>query len=149
LREDDRVKRAGFAATVALLMLLGTACGRIIDKPPAPEGTTTVAPAIGLRTLPLETPVQPPVSTATADPATQPTLTKYLCDGGKTFEAWVFPRPSERAVVVIDGKTNELRQQPAASGISYSNPTMTFRGQGPNAFLDEGGQITFANCRAQ
>jgi membrane-bound inhibitor of C-type lysozyme len=145
------VKALGLASILAALLLLTTACGRIIDDPATPEATptSTPAPATGLRALPQETPVQPPVSTATADPATLPTLTGYLCDGGRTFSAWVFPRPSERVVLVINDVTYELRQQPAASGISYSNQTLTFRAQGATASIEDSGQVTFANCRAQ
>lgn len=144
-------RRYGLVSILGLLLIVSVACGRIINEPdrPSPTPTATVEPATGLRALPQETPVQPPVSTATADPATLPTLTGYLCDGGRTFAAWVFPRPNERAVLVIGNTTYELRQQPAASGISYANQTLTFRAQGPNAFVKDSGQVTFANCHAQ
>ncbi len=148
----SEAKRLGLGCLGAVLLLLAAGCGRIIEdspRTPTPVTTANAGPATELRPLPPETPVRPPVSTATADPATQPTLTKYLCEEGRTFEAWVFPRPSERAVVVINGQTNELGQQPAASGISYANQTMTFRAQGQSAFLEEGGQLTYRNCRAQ
>lgn len=153
------MKRAGFASKLALLALvalLGTACGRIVEDDPATPTrppTSTAGPAVGLRALPQETPVRPPEPTAppfeSFDHASQPTLNKYLCDEGRTFEAWVFPRPSERAVIVIGDQTNELRQQPAGSGISYADASMTFRAQGPNAFIEEGGQMTYRSCRAQ
>ena len=147
----DKTRRLGLASMLGALLVLTLACGRIIDAPATPEATPTSTPARAteLRALPQETPVQPPVSTATADPATLPTLTGYLCDSGRMFSAWVFPAPSERAVLVINDVTYELRKQPAGSGISYANQTLTFRAQGASASIEDSGQTTFANCRAQ
>jgi membrane-bound inhibitor of C-type lysozyme len=52
-------------------------------------------------------------------------------------------------VLTINGQTNELRQRPAGSGISYANEMLTFRAEGTNASIEEDGQVTYRNCRGQ
>jgi membrane-bound inhibitor of C-type lysozyme len=151
------LKRVALASTV-VFVVLAAACGRVIEEQTAatPEASTTPEPPVALRSLPQPRVEPPPLPTAppfeSFDHASQPSLTKFVCDGGKTFEAWVFPPPGERAVVVINGQTHELRQRATATGIEYASTSMTFRADGPRgpaASLREGDQTTYTGCRAQ
>ena len=42
---------------------------------------------------------------AVPSPTPTPVAVHYVCDGGKTFDAYVFPVPARRAIVGVDGRT--------------------------------------------
>lgn len=81
---------------------------------------------------------------ASATPA--PVVVHYVCDDGKTFEARVFPVPARRAIVVVDGRTLDLPQTVSGSGIRYSDGTLVYHSKGRDAFIEEGGVMTYVNC---
>ena len=69
-----------------------------------------------------------------------------ICDGGKTFDAYVFPVPARRAIVVVDGRTLDLPQTVSGSGIRYSDGTLVYHSKGRDAFIEVGGVMTYVNC---
>ncbi len=84
------------------------------------------------------------VSVPSATPT--PVEVHYVCDGGKTFEAYVFPVPAQRAIVVVDGRTLDLPQTVSGSGIRYSDGTLVYHSKGRDAFIEIGGVMTYVNC---
>ena len=50
------------------------------------------------------------------------------------------------AVLVMGGATYQLPQQVSASGVRYSNGTVTLWTKGQSAFVEENGVITYNNC---
>jgi putative lipoprotein len=73
----------------------------------------------------------------------------YACSDGKSFVAHVYPVPETRATVFIDGRSVDLAQTISASGIRYTDGALTFHSKGEDAFIEQGGQITYRDCRAQ
>ena len=67
----------------------------------------------------------------------------YDCEGGRGFEA-VFRVGREEALLLIDGQELLLPQVPAASGIAFSDGSVTFRAKGLEAFTEgwPGGDFT-------
>lgn len=86
-------------------------------------------------------------ASASVPPATPtPVAVHYICDGGKTFDAYVFPVPAQRAIVVVDGRTLDLPQTISASGIRYSDGTLVYHSKGRDAFIEVSGVMTYVNC---
>lgn len=81
-----------------------------------------------------------------ASPTAPPVAVHYVCDGGKTFDAYVFPVPARRAIVVVDGRTLDLPQTVSGSGIRYSDGTLVYHSKGRDAFIEVGGVMTYVNC---
>ena len=64
-------------------------------------------------------------------------LVDYSCEHGTTMRVRYFA-DQEKAVVLRDGQALELRQQPAASGVLYTNGRTTLRGKGSEVTLEVG-----------
>lgn len=79
---------------------------------------------------------------------TEKVIVYYQCerDMGEV-EMRFFPQHGV-AVLVLDGQTHELQQQPAASGMWYSNGRYTFRGKGQQGWL-EIGRMAAIDCVAK
>ena len=67
----------------------------------------------------------------------------YTCDDGKGFQATY---GTNSAVLVMGGATYQLPQLVSASGVRYSNGTVTLWTKGQSAFVEENGVITYNNC---
>lgn len=72
---------------------------------------------------------------------------QYGCDNGQQLEMRFFPKQGV-GVLVRNGQTMELQQQPAASGFVYSNGPNTVRGKGDELMLEVGRMRPIA-CRAR
>lgn len=128
--------RVGLPALLCAALLAGCA-DEDSSRGRAPAVTSTRAAVAGAPVV-----STPPV-TAT------PMAVRYLCDGGKTFEARVFLKPLERAIVIVDGRTLDLPQVRSASGIRYSDGVLVYHAKGDNAFIEDSGVMTYVNCHAQ
>jgi membrane-bound inhibitor of C-type lysozyme len=71
----------------------------------------------------------------------------FTCEHGQAIEMRFFPLQGV-GVLVRDGQTMELQQQPAASGFVYSNGPNTVRGKGDELTL-EIGRMRPISCRAR
>ena len=85
---------------------------------------------------------------APASPTVQVNRVTYTCADGKAFDVTYYVG-QERAVLVLDGKTIELKQERSGSGVAYGDGTITLRSQGTNAFIQQGGQTTIRDCKGQ
>jgi membrane-bound inhibitor of C-type lysozyme len=72
--------------------------------------------------------------------------TIYKCDADKELVVQ-YLEGGKSAMVMYPERDFRLDQVPAASGVRYSNGRTTLHTKGPEAFLEEGGQTLFANCR--
>jgi len=72
-----------------------------------------------------------------------PDATVYACSEGKRL---VVRRPSGPDSVLILFGDREFRLDPAPAG-GYTNGSTTLRSQGDEVSLEEGGAVTYANCR--
>jgi len=69
---------------------------------------------------------------------------RYDCAAGKTIAATYY---ADRVTVVLsDGRTLDLPQTLAASGIRYAGEAVVFWSKGKTAFLLEGDAQTYADC---
>lgn len=114
---------------------------------PTPTAATVRSP--GTASASVASAVATPASLGTAPATPTPVVVRYLCAEGKTFEARVFQAPLERAILVIEGRTIEMRQERAASGVRYTDGTLTYVSKGPDAYIQQGEVITYRDCRAQ
>lgn len=74
-------------------------------------------------------------------------IVHYQCDQGiGEIEMRFFPHHGV-AVLVLDGKTHELQEQRAASGMWYSSGQYTFRGKGQEGWLEIGRRAPI-DCKA-
>lgn len=71
----------------------------------------------------------------------------YRCDNGEQLEMRFFPQQGV-GVLVRGGRTQELQQQPAASGFLYVGGGTTVRGQG-EALRIELSQQPVLSCKAR
>jgi len=71
----------------------------------------------------------------------------YKCDAGKEF-AVRYLDGGKSAMVMITDRDFRLDQVVTASGGRYSNGRTTLHTTGPEAFIEEGGQTLFANCKS-
>ena len=74
------------------------------------------------------------------------TRVQYACGNGENIEMRFFPVHGV-GVLVRNGKTMELQQQPAASGFLYSNGPTTVRGKGNDLTLEIGRMVPI-QCEA-
>lgn len=72
--------------------------------------------------------------------------TDYRCSNGESLQVRFFPLQGV-AVLVRDGKTRELQQQPAASGFLYTDDPLTVRGKGAALSIESAGAATL-DCTA-
>lgn len=89
-------------------------------------------------------------SSSTSPPVKPPkqTTVQYKCENGELVEVRFFPDQGV-GVLVRDGKTMELQQQPAASGFLYRNGTgsHTLRGKGDELHIEIGRRVPL-RCQA-
>jgi membrane-bound inhibitor of C-type lysozyme len=72
--------------------------------------------------------------------------TIYKCDADKELVVQ-YLADGKSAMVMYPERDFRLDQVVAASGVRYSNGRTTLHTKGPEAFLEEGGQTLFANCK--
>jgi membrane-bound inhibitor of C-type lysozyme len=72
--------------------------------------------------------------------------TVYACDAGKQLVVR-FADGGKSAMVFLPEREFRLDQEPAASGVRYTNGRTTLATQGNEAMLEEGGSALYANCR--
>lgn len=94
--------------------------------------------ALGLATSACSTP--PPV------PATPFSEVAYTCQHGQSLAVRFFPEQGV-AVLVRNGQTIELQQQPSGSGFIYSNGPNTVRGKGNDLTVEIGRMVPW-QCQA-
>lgn len=70
----------------------------------------------------------------------------YFCDGGKTVHAVYFE--DKLIIELSDGRAAQLHNAGTAAGDFYTNAdgSIAFANQGFAAFVEEDGEITYANC---
>lgn len=71
----------------------------------------------------------------------------FLCSNGENVEMRFFPQQGV-GVLVRGGRTQELQQQPAASGFLYVGGGTTVRGQGDELRIEAAAQPPL-RCRAR
>jgi membrane-bound inhibitor of C-type lysozyme len=72
--------------------------------------------------------------------------TVYKCDANKQLVVRYLDG-GKSAMVMLPERDFRLDLTATASGGRYSNGRTTLQTQGPEAFLEEGGQMLFANCK--
>ena len=80
-------------------------------------------------------------------PHGQVTVVMYQCADEKAFAMTVAPGVGQ-AALRIDGDVYQLEQQEVASGMEFSDGTYTFRGEGPDAYVEMDGARIFTDCTA-
>ncbi len=70
----------------------------------------------------------------------------YACGAGKTFMATFAADDSAVTVVLSDGRTLTLPHVMSGSGIRYEQGGVALVGKGSDAFIEENGTQTYANC---
>ena len=80
-------------------------------------------------------------------PHGQVSVVMYQCADDKSFALTVAPGVGQAALRVEDG-VFPLDQQEVASGMEYSDGTYTFRGKGPEAYVEKDGETIYADCTA-
>jgi membrane-bound inhibitor of C-type lysozyme len=73
--------------------------------------------------------------------------TIYRCAGDKELVVQ-YLADGKSAMVMYPERDFRLDQVVSGSGVRYSNGRTTLHTQGPEVFLEEGGQTLFANCKA-
>lgn len=84
-----------------------------------------------------------PLEAIAQTPKTINTVT-YRCNEGKGFTA-VY-RDDDTVKATFGSKVLELQQEPAASGIRYTNGGVTLHAKGTSAFVEVGDTTLFENC---
>jgi membrane-bound inhibitor of C-type lysozyme len=74
--------------------------------------------------------------------------TVYKCDAEKELVVQ-YLAGGKSAMVMYPERDFRLDQVSTASGASYSNGRTTLHTKGAEAFLEEGGQTLFANCKSE
>lgn len=76
------------------------------------------------------------------------TTAHYECDDGKYIDARYYT--DSVAIDLSDIRTRTLLQTVSASGARYADEgeTFVFWNKGETAFVQEGAELTFTNCRA-
>lgn len=80
-------------------------------------------------------------------PHGQVSVLMYQCADDKMFALTVAPGVGQAALRLEDG-VFQLEQQEVASGMEFSDGTYTFRGQGPDAYVEKEGERVFTDCVA-
>jgi len=112
-------KAVFYIAFLVLLAIIGYA---VVHKAPVVTAPVITIPAA-------------PVVTATAN---------YSCDNNASIVASF--SDSIVSLVLSDGRTVPLPQTVSADGAQYKKDTMLFVTKGDQAFLQEGQNVTYANC---
>jgi membrane-bound inhibitor of C-type lysozyme len=73
--------------------------------------------------------------------------TIYKCDADKELVVQ-YLEDGKSAMIMYAERDFRLDQVAAASGVRYSNGRTTLHTKGPEAFLEEGSQTLFANCKS-
>ena len=73
--------------------------------------------------------------------------TAYKCDGGKDLYVRYLDG-GKSAMVIFPEREFRLDAVATGSGARYSNGSTTLSTQGSEAMLEEGGSVTFANCKS-
>ena len=80
-------------------------------------------------------------------PHGQVSVIVYRCADDKSFALTVAPGVGQAALRADDG-VFQLNQQEVASGMEFSDGTYTFRGEGPEAFVEKDGERIYTDCVA-
>jgi len=80
-------------------------------------------------------------------PHGQVTVVMYQCADEKAFALTVAAGVGQAALRIDDG-VYQMEQQEVASGMEFSDGTYTFRGQGPEAYVEKDGVRIFTDCTA-
>lgn len=80
-------------------------------------------------------------------PHGQVSVLMYTCADDRAFALTVAPGVGQ-AALRIEGESFPLQQQEAASGMEFSDGTYTFRGKGPEAYVEKDGEQIFSDCVA-
>ena len=80
-------------------------------------------------------------------PHGQVTVVMYQCADEKAFALTVASGVGQAALRIEDG-VYQLEQQEVASGMGFSDGTYTFRGEGPEAYVERDGVRIFTDCTA-
>jgi membrane-bound inhibitor of C-type lysozyme len=75
-------------------------------------------------------------------------MINYRCADGGMFTLTVAPGVGQAALRLADGEVFQLDQIEAASGMEFSDGTYTFRGKGPEAFVERDGEQILTDCMA-
>jgi membrane-bound inhibitor of C-type lysozyme len=143
MRRGQLGRRAGALAVILAAAALVSCAGEDGTGGTPTAKATTVSTAKSATTSTLAATSKAATATAT------PVVVRYLCDEGKTFEARVFPVPAQRAIVIAGGRTYDMPQTISGSGIRYSDGNLVFHSKGSDAFIEEGGVMTYTNCKEQ
>ena len=71
----------------------------------------------------------------------------YECAEEKSFMLTIAPGVAQAALRMGD-EVYQLDQQEVASGVEFSDGSITFRGEGPEAFVEMDGEPIFTDCMA-
>lgn len=71
----------------------------------------------------------------------------FDCADDKSFALTMAPGVGQAALRIEDG-VFQMEQQEVASGMEFSDGTYTFRGQGPEAFVEKDGEPIYTDCVA-
>ena len=147
------------APLVAVFALAAIACTSTPAAPTATPAFTTASPTASTTpTVPLATLAATTGATGASGasgatgvvvpPSPSGTHYAYTCDAGKKFEAVYFPADQQKATLMLEGKTIDLKQGPSGSGTRYADAagTLTLSSKGATAFIEQGGQQSYANC---
>jgi membrane-bound inhibitor of C-type lysozyme len=80
-------------------------------------------------------------------PHGQVSMLVYNCADEKSFTLTVAVGVGQAALRAEDG-VYQLEQQEVASGMEFSDGSYTFRGQGPEAFVEKDGERIYTDCVA-
>ncbi len=80
-------------------------------------------------------------------PHGQISVLMYQCADEQQFALTVAPGVGQ-AALRLEAGVFQLEQQEVASGMEFSDGTYTFRGQGPEAFVEKDGERIFTDCVA-
>jgi len=119
-----------------------------------------VAGLLGAAGCASETADEQPEASATEMPAEAPegmgeamaphgqvSVVMFQCADDKNFSLTVAPGVGQAALRIEDG-VFQMEQQEAASGMAFSDGTYTFRGEGPEAFVEKDGERIYTDCVA-
>ena len=137
---NNMTKSATIVLAAAVLGMAGCASEAADDQA---EATTTEMPA-GHPTTDGEAPGGMGEMSA---PHGQVSVVIYECADQKSFALTVAPGVGQAALRFEEG-VFQLEQQEVASGMEFSDGIYTFRGKGPEAFVEKDGERIFTDCTA-
>jgi membrane-bound inhibitor of C-type lysozyme len=136
---DHRYGKIGLLALAGLFVL--GACGRSEETE---TGATASGAAAGTEAAQL--PEGHPDIGAMEMPAAV-TRIGFECADQATFELAMF-EGTERARLTIGEEVHELERQEVASGMSYSDGSLTLHGKGMDAYVEKDGERILSDCKA-